>query len=161
MSGKGRLQRNKAFVSLFTNQRRSHGVPSLRCSQPPEPLPGVLYTIWAEFSETPALLFEVMSTVFMLRVRHFRLKASSPASISVDRLDCRLCLSAQVRVWLCGMDHYYVLSRYLISRTLTVTKIPYVKVRLMHNIFESATTLSVLARHCCCRCNPLSSSITV
>lgn len=27
------------------------------------------------------------------------------------------------------MDHYYVLSRFLICRMLTVTKIPYIKVR--------------------------------
>ena len=35
----------------------------------------------------------------------------------------------QVKVWLGeGMNHYYVLSRFLISRMLTVTKIPYMKV---------------------------------
>jgi hypothetical protein len=35
----------------------------------------------------------------------------------------------QVKVWLGDtMDHHYVLSRYLISRMLTVTRIPYVKV---------------------------------
>ena len=44
-------------------------------------------------------------------------------------------LAVQVRVWLCGNDHYYVLSRYLISRTLTVTKIPYVKVsRVLYRV---------------------------
>ena len=37
-------------------------------------------------------------------------------------------LSLQVKVWLGeGMSHYYVLSRFLISRMLTVTKIPYMK----------------------------------
>ena len=34
-----------------------------------------------------------------------------------------------MKVWLGdGMDHYYILSRFLISRVLTVTKIPYMKV---------------------------------
>lgn len=37
--------------------------------------------------------------------------------------------TTQVKVWLGeGMSHYYVLSRFLISRVLTVTKIPYMKV---------------------------------
>lgn len=37
--------------------------------------------------------------------------------------------ATQVKVWLGeGMSHYYVLSRFLISRVLTVTKIPYMKV---------------------------------
>ncbi len=39
----------------------------------------------------------------------------------------------QVKVWLGeGMTHYYVLSRFLISRMLTVTKIPYMKVSEAH-----------------------------
>jgi hypothetical protein len=44
--------------------------------------------------------------------------APSPAALS------------QVKVWLGDTkDHHYILSRVLISRMLTVTKIPYVKVR--------------------------------
>ncbi len=46
---------------------------------------------------------------------------------------CRAALSltahvSQVKVWL-GDDraHYYVLSRFLVSRSLTVTKIPHMK----------------------------------
>ena len=36
----------------------------------------------------------------------------------------------QVKVWLgVNQDHYYVLSRFLISRMLTVTKVPMNKVR--------------------------------
>lgn len=36
----------------------------------------------------------------------------------------------QVKVWLGdNQDHYYVLSRFLISRMLTVTKVPMNKVR--------------------------------
>jgi hypothetical protein len=36
--------------------------------------------------------------------------------------------STQVKVWLGdNLDHYYVLSRFLICRMLTVTKIPYIK----------------------------------
>jgi hypothetical protein len=38
---------------------------------------------------------------------------------------------SQVKVWLGEhQSHHYVLSRFLISRMLTVTKIPYMKVRL-------------------------------
>ncbi len=38
--------------------------------------------------------------------------------------------SLQVKVWLGeNQDHYYVLSRFLISRMLTVTKVPMNKVR--------------------------------
>eukprot|EP00878_Enallax_costatus_P038547 GHUV01043859.1.p1 GENE.GHUV01043859.1~~GHUV01043859.1.p1 ORF type:complete len:171 (-),score=14.88 GHUV01043859.1:173-685(-) len=38
-------------------------------------------------------------------------------------------LYLQVKVWLGeNMDHYYILSRFLICRMLTVTKIPYIKV---------------------------------
>jgi hypothetical protein len=37
--------------------------------------------------------------------------------------------SPQVKVFLgSNRDHYYILSRFLISRMLTVTKIPYIKV---------------------------------
>jgi hypothetical protein len=42
------------------------------------------------------------------------------------------CTVLQVKVWLGdgeSMDHYYVLSRFLISRMLTLAKIPYIKVR--------------------------------
>ena len=36
----------------------------------------------------------------------------------------------KIRVWLGeGQEHYYILSRFLISRTLTVTKVPQDKVR--------------------------------
>jgi len=39
----------------------------------------------------------------------------------------------QVKVWLGdNQDHYYVLSRFLISRMLTVTKVPVNKVGLPH-----------------------------
>jgi hypothetical protein len=35
----------------------------------------------------------------------------------------------QVKVWLGeDLDHYYILSRFLICRMLTVTRIPYIKV---------------------------------
>lgn len=38
-------------------------------------------------------------------------------------------VALQVKVWLGdNMDHYYILSRFLICRMLTVTKIPYIKV---------------------------------
>lgn len=37
----------------------------------------------------------------------------------------------KIKVWLGeNLDHYYILSRFLISRTLTVTKVPQDKVRL-------------------------------
>jgi hypothetical protein len=40
-------------------------------------------------------------------------------------LSCR----TQVKVWLGeDLDHYYILSRFLICRMLTVTRIPYIKV---------------------------------
>lgn len=36
------------------------------------------------------------------------------------------------------MSHYYVLSRFLISRMLTVTKIPYMKVSLSDLAYTSS-----------------------
>ena len=45
------------------------------------------------------------------------------AAVSRDAVD------AQVKVWLGeNLSHYYVLSRFLISRMLTVTKIKHTKV---------------------------------
>ena len=42
---------------------------------------------------------------------------------------CSLAPVLQVKVWLGETQaHYYILSRFLISRMLTVTKIPYMKV---------------------------------
>lgn len=39
--------------------------------------------------------------------------------------------AAQVKVWLGdNLDHYYILSRFLVSRSLTITKIPSTKVAL-------------------------------
>jgi len=44
---------------------------------------------------------------------------------------CTADVALQIKVWLGeNMDHYYVLSRFLICRMLTVTKIPYIKVWL-------------------------------
>eukprot|EP00803_Ostreobium_quekettii_P010751 evm.model.scf_186.13 EVM.evm.TU.scf_186.13 scf_186:101302-105734(-) len=52
----------------------------------------------------------------------------------------------KVRVLLCGKDHYYVLSRYLISRTLTVTKIPYVKaVKIALELKKHLVDMNMLA----------------
>ena len=46
----------------------------------------------------------------------------------------------QVKVWLGdNQDHYYVLSRFLISRMLTVTKVPMNKVRAYFSHLASAT----------------------
>jgi hypothetical protein len=36
------------------------------------------------------------------------------------------------------MDHYYVLSRFLISRMLTVTRIPHIKVRRIAKTLQDA-----------------------
>lgn len=50
-----------------------------------------------------------------------------PAAICTEALSLTTHVS-QVKVWL-GDDraHYYVLSRFLVSRSLTVTKIPHMK----------------------------------
>lgn len=49
----------------------------------------------------------------------------------------------QVKVWLGdNQDHYYVLSRFLISRMLTVTKVPVNKVGLPHR--QSVVELTYL-----------------
>ncbi len=49
--------------------------------------------------------------------------------VSFTIIERRVYGCLQVKVWLGeGMSHYYVLSRFLISRMLTVTKIPYMKV---------------------------------
>ena len=45
---------------------------------------------------------------------------------------------AKVKVWLGeNQDHYYVLSRFLISRMLTVTMIPYLKVWRVPLVFHA------------------------
>ena len=42
----------------------------------------------------------------------------------------------QVKVWLGdNADHYYVLSRFLLCRMLTVTKVPGIMWERFHNIF--------------------------
>jgi hypothetical protein len=44
-----------------------------------------------------------------------------------------MCCCTQVKVWLGeNLDHYYILSRFLICRMLTVTRIPYIKVSTQH-----------------------------
>lgn len=45
---------------------------------------------------------------------------------------CQTTPLVQVRVWLGG--HHYILSRYLISRMLTMTRIPTSKVRKHENL---------------------------
>jgi hypothetical protein len=47
----------------------------------------------------------------------------------------RMGCCTQVKVWLGeNLDHYYILSRFLICRMLTVTRIPYIKVSTQHGI---------------------------
>ena len=60
--------------------------------------------------------------------------ATSRVYISLSEIGC-----LQVKVWLGeGMNHYYVLSRFLISRMLTVTKIPCMKVSLSDLAYSSS-----------------------
>ena len=59
------------------------------------------------------------------------------------------CFASQVKVWLgdeehAGGKHYYIMSRYLICRMLTVTKIPQMKVRDMLMSYEQRRGLEVM-----------------
>lgn len=56
-----------------------------------------------------------------------------------SRTHAALC-AVQVKVWLGpNRDHYYVLSRFLVSRSLTITKIPSTKVGSSHGAAHSSS----------------------
>ena len=61
--------------------------------------------------------------LFSARCQHYA------ANVDGNRHEMKPLVGAQVKVWVGeNLVHYYVLSRFLISRMLTVTKIPQMKV---------------------------------
>lgn len=65
----------------------------------------------------------------IVRCRDGMLRAVSRLRQCCSALHSSLAPILQVKVWLGETQaHYYILSRFLISRMLTVTKIPYMKV---------------------------------
>jgi len=122
------------------------------------PMPsGIVYHIYPQMPPLPpchepgstVLPSEEASPIMAghLVVAEFSVNAKIPRYSHVSRISHKSCSSAvsgrgfckcgeswchrclQVKVWLgADRDHYYILSRFLICRMLTVTRIPYIKV---------------------------------